>query len=333
MVNRTSEEVTEYLKQVSILESAIYKQEEMIKAANENLVKRHIDEPTLVTPRAKHIQLPVKQGLTENDITKLGTTVMICGALIALGIVLLTAGNGPHDEQWVIVTPFLISGFISLIVIVCKILNLVRVIKDNRETYESEMQDYLEEKEASAEAYQEQLVQNQKAYESALVSYQEQESLATKNYEKAQSEVQLLYKPLEDTKQLLAKLYEKDVIFSKYRNMIAICTMYEYFASGRCSELTGANGAYNMYEQELLQNRIINQLEQVNFNLEQVKQNQYILYQAISETNHALQEISSEVKGIVNAVTDIAISSRITAYCSQITAINAQAQTYIALIE
>ena len=142
----------------------------------------------------------------------------------------------------------------------------------------------------------------------------------------------LLDAPLYETMDLLEKLYAMDIIFPKYRNMVAMCSMYEYFASGRCTELTGPNGAYNLYESELRQNLIINQLEAVNMNLEQVKQNQYILYQGIMETKQALHTISSDVRNLVNATNDIAVSSRITAYCSQITAANAQAQTYLAIM-
>ena len=39
--------------------------------------------------------------------------------------------------------------------------------------------------------------------------------------------------------------------------MTAMCTMYEYFVTGRCDKLSGADGAYNLYETEVRQNIII----------------------------------------------------------------------------
>ena len=316
----TNKEVTEYLKQVSILESAIYKQEEMIKAAKKNLKKRYVSKPTLKTPKVREI-MPPREVYDEKY-----TIILILAAIVSALFILIAF----TDAEGVSSIVFFLIGFCIFIV---ALIVFLRNRKQTKINYECRMQAYQCEKDTADKAYQEQLARNKKAYDAAIVSYRIEDALATENYQKAVGEVQLLDEPLADAKRLLSQLYEKDVVFPKYRNMIAVCTMYEYFSSGRCSELTGANGAYNMYEQELRQIRIIDQLEQVNSNLEQIKQSQYILYQTISETNQALQEISTEVKSIVNAVTDIAVSSRITAYCSQITAVNAQVQTYIALSE
>ena len=318
MITMTSQEVTEYLRQVATLESAIFKQKEIIKTANKNLKKRQISRPTLKTPKMSIVEPP-----KDVRVEPLGPILGSAFGLPFVGVGVAYIGGITGRIFLVIGLIILASGFISF----------WYEKKRSNDEYERQMDVYQRKKDALVKEYQTQMVQNQEQYEAAMLSYRQKDEIATINYQKAKSEVELLDKPLEEAERLLSQLYEKDIIFSKYRNMIAICTMYEYFAAGRCSELTGANGAYNMYEQELLQNRIINQLEQVNSNLEQIKQNQYILYQAICETNQALKEISDEVKGIVNAVTDIAVSSRITAYCSQLTAINTQAQTYIALLE
>lgn len=316
----TTVEITEYLKQVSILESAIYKQEKMIKAAKDNLVKRHIDLPRFHKPQIKEIKRPEKE--EEDGVISL-LAYIFGGIFILVSLIVGAFDNIVNTICFLIGLGIIALGFVGSL----------RDKKRINEKYERELRIYQQEKDASNKAYQQQFAQNKLAYERSMEAYIASDELASKNLLKAQAEVQLLDEPLAEAKCLLAQLYEKDVIFVKYRNMIAICTMYEYFASGRCTELTGANGAYNMYEQELRQNRIIDQLEQVNNNLEQIKNNQYILYQAISETNHALQEIATDVKAIVNAVTDIAVSSRITAYCSQLTAVNTRAQTYIALLK
>ena len=74
----------------------------------------------------------------------------------------------------------------------------------------------------------------------------------------------------------LEQLYGLNIIFPKYRNMMAICSLYEYISSGRCDTLEGQAGAYNLYEMELRQNVIIGQLEKVISQLESIKNNQYI---------------------------------------------------------
>ena len=43
-------------------------------------------------------------------------------------------------------------------------------------------------------------------------------------------------------------LYAYDVIFGKYRDVVALSSFYEYLMSGRCTSLVGATGAYNIYE-------------------------------------------------------------------------------------
>ena len=57
----TNQEITEYLKQVATLESAIFKQEEIIKAANKNLVKKQFSKPTLETPKVREMKPPIKK--------------------------------------------------------------------------------------------------------------------------------------------------------------------------------------------------------------------------------------------------------------------------------
>lgn len=62
--------------------------------------------------------------------------------------------------------------------------------------------------------------------------------------------IESVLKPKENAKILLDKLYAKNIIFSKYRNYTAIARLHEYLSSGRCTQLEGPNGAYNIYELE-----------------------------------------------------------------------------------
>ena len=137
---------------------------------------------------------------------------------------------------------------------------------------------------------------------------------------------------LSETKECLAKLYDKDIIFGKYRNMVAMSSIYEYFASGRVSELTGPTGAYNLYESELRQNLVVSELQKINSNLEEIKANQYILYSEIKKGNETQRQILGEVASISRSAVEIKNMAAITAYCAQITAMNEQAQTAMLLL-
>ena len=112
-----------------------------------------------------------------------------------------------------------------------------------------------------------------------------------------------------------------------------MCSIYEYFGSGRVDTLEGPNGAYNLYESELRQNLIVNSLDKISSNLEIVKSNQFILYNELinnsKELNTKLSDISNSLNKTLYSVKNIEDLSRITAessyinaYCSQVTAEN-----------
>lgn len=128
---------------------------------------------------------------------------------------------------------------------------------------------------------------------------------------------------LSDLELALKKHYEQSVIFPKYRNMVAITMINEYLMSGRCFELEGPNGAYNLYESELRQNIIIGQLSTIISSLEQIQSNQFSLYQELVKANSTVNEILYEVHGINE-------STKLIAYFTGVTAlIEASPETYI----
>lgn len=107
---------------------------------------------------------------------------------------------------------------------------------------------------------------------------------------------------IEKSKALLRQMYSIGVIYPKYQNLIAISSFYDYLMSGRCSELEGHEGAYNIYEMEARLDRIVTQLDIVIAKLDKIQQNQYMLYRAIQEGNKQNQEflgkLTSAVKGV-----------------------------------
>lgn len=92
-------------------------------------------------------------------------------------------------------------------------------------------------------------------------------------------------KDLKDVEKTLSKYYDLDVIYPKYRNLVALTTFAEYLESGRCKSLYGYTGCYNVYEQELRQNTIIGKLDQVLIQLDQIKKVQFATYLAIQQSN------------------------------------------------
>ncbi len=131
------------------------------------------------------------------------------------------------------------------------------------------------------------------------------------------------------TKNVLQNLYSYNVLHPKYRNLVAVCSIYEYYETGRCNALEGHEGAYNIYENELRLDRIIGQLNVVISKLDQIRNSQYELYCALVESNRNIREISAHLGNLEVSANDIVTSSAISAYYSRIAAENTQAIRWI----
>lgn len=137
---------------------------------------------------------------------------------------------------------------------------------------------------------------------------------------------------IEDAEQTLQKLYNQDIIHAKYRNLAACCMFLEYLESGRCNALTGANGAYNLYESELRQNLIIYKLDEVVQRLDTLQSTMYRCCQAIETVSRKLDVIHSDLQKLnTKAQTQLELSS-LTAVYAAATAANTSAIKYLTLI-
>lgn len=106
----------------------------------------------------------------------------------------------------------------------------------------------------------------------------------------------------------LQGIYAKNIVFPKYRNFAMVSSLYEYICAGRCTELEGHEGAYNILETEIRLDRIISQMDRVVTNLEQIKHNQFVLYSAVQESNQRISQITKSI-GDITASLDGVYSS------------------------
>ena len=102
--------------------------------------------------------------------------------------------------------------------------------------------------------------------------------------------------------------------------MAAACSIYEYLQSGRCIQLQGHDGAYNLYENERRLDRIVEKLDDVIMRLDQIKSSQYMLYSAIHEGNQTMEKVLNETYRQTQLQEFSAEQNAITAYNSEITA-------------
>ena len=103
---------------------------------------------------------------------------------------------------------------------------------------------------------------------------------------------------------IINTLCASETIFPKYNNVVAWSTMYEYFVTGRVSELSGPNGAYNLYESEVRANIIISKLDAIIDRLDAIKDNQYVLYQLVNEATETIKDIGQKTKLLLEEMVD-----------------------------
>lgn len=185
------------------------------------------------------------------------------------------------------------------------------------------------------------LMGEQITYEENLEKYQEdllvdQERLLEEDRQKQVllSNLQQLKEQHKATAKVLTDVYSLDIIYGKYRTFPQVCSLYEYIRSGRCTTLReeqgfGSGGAYNLLEQETLQKTIILQLNQIIQHLDAIQANQYMLYNAIQESNRKMDEIltgigqlSNQIYGlddqqVVSYLKQLEKNSAITAYSAE----------------
>lgn len=124
------------------------------------------------------------------------------------------------------------------------------------------------------------------------------------------------------TDAILKQLYNEGIIYKKYQEFVPIAMFYEYFASGRCFRLDGHEGAYNLYEQELRMNLILNKLDDILYSLDQIQERQYMLANAIREGNATAQRIYQSIENCCDQLQDITENTESAKYFAQVSAMN-----------
>lgn len=155
--------------------------------------------------------------------------------------------------------------------------------------------------------------------------YQQDLSVWTRSNAQVQA---YMAKPLSESRALLNRFYASEIIYPKYRTLPALTSIYEYFMTGRCTELTGPHGAYNLYEDELRKDTVISQLNTVIENLEQIRHNQYMLYQQVKAIQENTAVIASELNQIKGYTVQIAQLTALNAYYAALNERNTRITMY-----
>ena len=305
-----SQELLEYVRRVKDLEIGVYEAKQIDDKFPESYVAQMPKRPAEPRYLSGMIPPPPQEPDEQNTGGAAAACFIVALVFLFFGINSLSALN------------FLIAGLATIVA--------VGILIDGKRRQEREEEEYqakLQEYENNLGQYQLRLSEieseNQKKrdmYEKQLVAYSEEVA----DYEsRGKAVMHELFDAKWNLEEALISLYEEGIIYSKYRNLVAVSTIYEYLASGRCDQLEGPNGAYNLYEMELRQNIVIGQLSTITEHLEQIKENQYTLYYEIQNANRNSESMLSSIGDDV----------KFSAYQNAATAKNVETMRYISMMK
>ena len=305
----TKKELMEYIKQAITLETDVVTQEMIIRQYEEDTNKRKPTVALLEEPTKPATPQPF---VPDND-PKESVAVLLGYVCSGLGLFMVFYGLGFNGDGTAGIILGIVFFFLGLIPkLVSR--NIRKGIEEkndsNYATYNHEMDSYNKELSIIREKNEQRRVIHNEFIQKWDESYKTNRSVMEAN--------------LTHTKDLLKKFYAVDCIYPKYRTLPALTSIYEYFITGRCDSLIGPHGAYNLFEDEVRKDMVISQLSTVIANMEQIKNNQYQLYQQVSYIQQNTQEIENELKQIKGYTVSLTELTALNAYYSAVTARNTE---------
>lgn len=94
-------------------------------------------------------------------------------------------------------------------------------------------------------------------------------------------------------------------IHPNYRGLVPISVIYGYFDTGRCTSLTGPDGAYNLYEDEKFKGMIVNNLNTISSKLDTLNNTMYYVGLTLNNINRQLITLNQTAFQIANSVNSI----------------------------
>lgn len=136
-----------------------------------------------------------------------------------------------------------------------------------------------------------------------------------------------------ETVDLLHRAYQLNVLHPKYQNFVAVCSLYEYLETGRCTELTGHEGGYNIFEMEKRLNLLVLKMDEIINKLDQIQANQHTLYQEMTTSNKNAARICNQVSVISEQLGNIEQNQSLIEYNTSIASSNTEFLKWLAYFE
>lgn len=312
-----TEELKEYLGIVVDMEQSIFLQNRLITDLQKRIKELQVPQ-VFVDPAMPTYPNTKKPGAGSFVADIIFSIVLSFASFFISGIILLIVitivrNISGIDVEWLI----LLSFIVPVLFLISRISTDNSEFKNRQKNFNTTMLRYNQE----MESYKQTIQQNK------IKSQRDKVDRETKTLF-LQSELSQVNTFLEKSQERLHTVYNKNIIFPKYRNLVAVCSLYEYICAGRCSTLEGHEGAYNIYETEMRLDRIITQLDKVIANLGAIRENQFMLYSAIQDVNKQsmhilesaqemagqLQSINGQAANMAGQIAELQKVSALTAY-------------------
>lgn len=287
----TRTQLERYLKMVLDVHVAMYELEkafDSVELRKGSLGKAANIVETKVYKESHNLQFPVLSdifGTILADGFFKGIIIIISAFCMLAAIISFFINPRDHGETFLQVL-LVEMGIVILCILIKIIFHIIKKITASN--------DYSKKKNNSVIVYQQALAQDASRVE------HENKIIAALNFE--QDTMRINYSILKDK---LQKLYNQNIIFDGYRNMIAVAQFYEYIASGMCDRLEGANGAYQQYQNFVNAGRICERLDRISSQLDVIQRNQRMLYNAVMNIQQSLNNIENSLGRMEMSLNDI----------------------------
>lgn len=329
-------------------DKAIAEAEASLRTVSPQLPKEPQKPDSLNKPEMKHGKTHAPKPPSGNDFVMvflkfllvLGVSAFAIWMFVLVKRLFDTFGQGEWNMFYVL--GLCIGTIGSVVLDIYLIKNLfedISILRHDKRTYHTRVQEY-EKKQKFLEAeynaemakYEQETANRERSYKQAMQRYQQlRESTAqaiTVNKQTANNAIAQMKKERSATEVLLKQYYDVGVVHPKYQTIPALTAICEYLDTGRCTALTGPNGAYNIYEAEQRQDLILSKLDTVIAKLEKIEQNQVLMLKQLQNIRNSSDSMSKDVKALLSSNHRIEKLSCLTAYCSAVTAVNTAATLY-----
>lgn len=124
------------------------------------------------------------------------------------------------------------------------------------------------------------------------------------------NEINNIETSLENINKTLDDLYSFRVndilcLHPSYQGLLPVSVIYGYFDTGRCNKLAGADGAYNLYEDEKFKGMLLNKLDVISVQLNSLNRTMYYTGLAIQECNNKLTQLNNSTNKMIDSLSNM----------------------------